>query len=105
MTFELDIERLKMNQLAEYQGRRPFSSEVIVWKHTLQTDCSIWITKAVSRMHLSYSAVVDASPVHPPAGLIRSCDDRTLASSYVEQLTPTTRVAAAAAVYTVLGNR
>jgi len=49
LTFELDLDRIKMNQLCKNLGQRSFNSRVIVraQRHTHTTD---WTTKVVGKM-------------------------------------------------------
>jgi len=50
LTFELDLDRVKMNQLDRCLGLRSFSSKFVVGTHTHhQTDCSTWTTEVVSK--------------------------------------------------------
>ena len=59
VTFELDLDRAKMNRLAKYLGHRSYSLKVIIGRHThaLRTDCSTWTTKLVGE-HFRCSVVM-----------------------------------------------
>ena len=49
MTFELNLDTVKVKHRAEYLDQRSFISEVIaqMYRHTHRTDCANWTTKVV----------------------------------------------------------
>jgi len=52
LTFEHDLDRVKMKQRGKYLGQRSFNSKVIVriYRQTDgQADCSTWTTKVITK--------------------------------------------------------
>jgi len=47
MTFDLDLDKIKMNHYSKYPGHMSFHSKLILRTHTHRTDCSTRITKVV----------------------------------------------------------
>jgi len=54
MTYDLDLNSMKMNNQAKYLGQRSSSSKVIAWTHTNRhtdtpnrVECSTWTTEVV----------------------------------------------------------
>jgi len=63
LTFEHDIDYVKMNQLAKYLGQRSFSLKVIArtHRHTHSwTNCSTWTTKVVGKIDYLISGFFSA---------------------------------------------
>jgi len=54
LTFELDLDSVKLNRRAKYLSQRTFSSKVIVRTHTHQTECSTWTTKVGGKNATNY---------------------------------------------------
>jgi len=49
LTFEADLERVKLNNRAKYLDQTSFRSKIIVHTHTRHSDKSIGTTKVVSQ--------------------------------------------------------
>jgi len=47
LTFELDVDGVKVNQRAKYIDQMSFSLKVRTHGHTHRVDCSTWTTKVV----------------------------------------------------------
>jgi len=66
LTFELDLDRVKLNQPAIYLGQRSFRSKVIVrtQTNTHRTDCSTCTTETVGKCsHMSAIVHWESCPV------------------------------------------